>query len=122
MGEYGISNGYSKWALGAGWAAYITQHDLHADPNILNGYKCAVLIGHDEYWSWDMRKGLDDWIEAGGHLARFAGNMNWQIRYENDGLVQVAYKGNAPKFDPFAKDPAKKHLVTTPFDDIRYGN
>ena len=137
--EFQLSNGYSKWSAGAGWANfdrhfaiwaenngydidYITQHDLHADPNILNGYKCTILTGHDEYWSWDMRKGLDDWIEAGGHLARFAGNMNWQVRYEDDNLVQVCYKAFAPSHDPFAKDLDKIHLVTEPFCDIRYGN
>lgn len=136
--EFALSNGYSKWSPAAGWANYdrhfamwaenngyepdyITQHDLQNDPSILNGYKCAVLIGHDEYWSWDQRKALDDWIEAGGHLARFAGNMNWQVRYEEGSLVQVCYKSYGPNLDPVRDDPENKHLVTVPFDDIRYG-
>lgn len=137
--EFGLTNGYSKFSAMAGWAAYdryfaiwaerngyeldyVTQHDLHADPDLLGDYKCAVLIGHDEYWSWTSRESLDNWIENGGKLARFAGNMLFNVRYEDDGLVQVCYKSYAPDRDPYAKDPEKKHLTATIFDDIRFGN
>jgi hypothetical protein len=58
---------------------YITQNDLHADPSALSGYKCAVSVGHDEYWSWEMRDNLDAFVEKGGKFARFAGNYQWQV-------------------------------------------
>ncbi len=135
--EYQLANGYSRWSAAAGWASfdrlfaiwaerngyefdYITQHDIQADPDILQGYTCTVLAGHDEYWSWDMRKSLDNWIEAGGHLARFAANMLWQVRYEDNDLVQVCYKGFARNHDPFASDPAKHRLVTDAWEDIKF--
>jgi hypothetical protein len=128
--EFAIANGYSKWSLAGGWAAFdrhfvvwaekngykfdfITQGDLHANPDILNDYKVVVTVGHDEYYSWEMRKGLDSWMEQGGLLARMGGNMNWQIRLEDDGLVQVAYKDFARTHDPVRDDPKRKHLLTT---------
>jgi hypothetical protein len=128
--EFALSNGYSKWCMAAGWAAYdrhfviwaenngyemdfITQEDLHANPDILNGYKCLVTVGHDEYYTWEMREAMDRWIEAGGHFARLGGNLNWQIRLEEDGLIQVAYKDFARTHDPVRDDPDRQHLLTT---------
>jgi hypothetical protein len=126
--DWAMANGYSKWCSGAGWAQferhqaiwaekhgyemdYITQHDLEANPDILKGYKCLLTSGHDEYYSWNMRDSIDKWMEAGGNFARLAGNLNWQIRIEDEGMVQVAYKDFA-KDDPVVKDPARKHLRT----------
>ena len=52
-----------------------------------------VFVGHDEYWSWEMRDAVDAYIDSGGHCARFAGNFFWQIRLEGSaGDVQVCYK------------------------------
>lgn len=131
--EFCLANGYSKWCMAAGWATYdrhfaiwaeqngyemdyITQHDLQADPDILNGYKCLVTVGHDEYYSWEMREAMDRWMEAGGHFARLGGNLQWQIRMEEDGLVQVCYKGFARKNDPVKDDPARIHLMTNAWE------
>lgn len=107
--EWAYAYGYSKKYASAGWASYerhfarwaeadgyefdvITQHDLHADPNILKRYTCAVFIGHDEYWSAGMRDTVDEFVENGGHIARFAGNFLWQTRIEDDGRTQICYK------------------------------
>ncbi len=131
--EFSLANGYSKWCMAGGWAAfdrhfaiwaenngyemdYITQHDLQANPDILKGYKCLVTVGHDEYYSWEMRKSLDKWMEAGGHFARLGGNLQWQIRYEDKGLVQICYKGFARKNDPVKDDPARIHLMTNAWE------
>ena len=115
--EWAYANGYSKKYASAGWASYdrhffrwaedegyavdlCALHDLHADPAILGNYAVAVCVGHDEYWSAEMRDALDAYVEKGGRVARFAGNFLWQTRIEDGGLSQVCYKYRFRE-DPF---------------------
>lgn len=115
--EWAFANGYSKKFASAGWATYerqfarwaesagfevdyATLHDLHAEPDLLAPYGCAVFVGHDEYWSAEMRDAVDDWVERGGGAARFAGNFLWQIRLEDEGRRQTCYKYFATARDP----------------------
>ena len=118
--EYARAKGVSKKYASSGWAAferpfalwceaqgieldYLTQHDLHRDPGALTGYDRALIVGHDEYWTWEMRDHLEGWLDAGGHLARFAGNFFWQTRLSGDGAVQTCYKSEAELADPLAR-------------------
>jgi hypothetical protein len=115
--EYARGKGISKKYASSGWAAferpfalwaeeqgiafdYYTQHDLHADPGFLDGYPRAVIVGHDEYWTRDMRDHLDAWLDQGGQLARFGGNFFWQTRLSDDLTVQTCYKTRAEAEDP----------------------
>jgi len=115
--DYARANGISKKYASSGWAAferpfalwcegqgialdYVTQHDLHADPRLLDGYSRAVIVGHDEYWTWEMRDHLDGWIDRGGQLARFGGNFFWQTRLSADLTTQTCYKTRAEAEDP----------------------
>jgi hypothetical protein len=101
---------FAIWAESAGYRLhYFTQHDLHFDPRALDGYSCVAIVGHDEYWTWEMRDAVDRFVDCGGGLARFAGNFMWQIRLEQDGEIQVCYK--LPGGDPLAK--VTPHLTTT---------
>lgn len=117
--EYARAKGVSKKYASSGWAAferpfalwceaqgialdYTTQHDLHRDPDALQGYDRVLIVGHDEYWSWEMRDHLESWIDAGGRLARFAGNFFWQTRLSDDLLTQTCYKTTAEDADPLA--------------------
>lgn len=121
--EFARAKGISKKYASSGWAAferpfavwcepqgivlsYATQHDLHADPGLLKGYLRAVIVGHDEYWTWEMRDHLEAWIDAGGELARFAGNYFWQTRLSADLGVQTCYKYAAAERDP-TPDPTR---------------
>ena len=89
------------WCEAQGIAlSYVTQHDLHADPHLLRLVKRAVIVGHDEYWTWEMRDHLDAWVDAGGQLARFAGNFFWQTRMSPDLSVQTCFKYLAEAQDP----------------------
>jgi hypothetical protein len=117
--DWAVSNGYSIWSMASGWARYdaltarwleaegyspelISQWDLDRDPTILDNYHVVVTSGHDEYWSAAGRIVLDDFIEAGGKYARFAGNIAWQVRIEDLLRTQVCYKYSAsgdPEFD-----------------------
>ncbi|WP_348640478.1 N,N-dimethylformamidase beta subunit family domain-containing protein, partial [Mesorhizobium sp. M2E.F.Ca.ET.154.01.1.1] len=112
------ANGYSKKYASAGWATYdrhfsvwterngyrvdmATQHDLHLLPDLLDRYRCAVIVGHDEYWSWEMRDAIDRFVERGGHLVRLGASFLWQVRLEDNGRRQVCYEGRDD--DPVAE-------------------
>ncbi|MGR3395810.1 N,N-dimethylformamidase beta subunit family domain-containing protein, partial [Pseudooceanicola nanhaiensis] len=131
--EWGYSHGFGQYYAAAGWAQFdrhfavwaerqgygfdiITQTDLHLRPGILDDYTCLVTVGHDEYWSWDMRKTVEDFVERGGNFSRFGGNFLWQIRLEEDGARQVCWKTKAPKMDPVRDDPEQKHLLTASWE------
>jgi len=131
------NNGYSKKYASTGWASYekpflawadqngycfdvITQQDLHFRPQLLQGYSCLVFVGHDEYWSWQMRDAIDEYIETGGNVARFAGNFMWQIRLQDQGQTQVCYKYLASENDP-VRGSAEENLLTTSWEDPRVG-
>lgn len=99
------------WLELAGYRAdYITSNDLHEDAALLGHYGLFVSIGHDEYWSREMRDHFDAFMAAGGNAAIFSGNTGfWQIRMEGAaGRLQVCYK-NAEK-DPLT-DPARKTVT-----------
>jgi hypothetical protein len=124
--EWAFANGYSNKYASSGWASYdrhflqwaeraglavdlCSQHELHFDPDLLEGYSCVVFVGHDEYWTWEMRDAVDRYVERGGHAARFAGNFMWQTRLEHGGKAQVCYKYRARAEDPVFKsaDPSR---------------
>jgi hypothetical protein len=119
--EWALATGHSKKYASAGWASYdghffrwaeragyaidlASQHELHFTPEILDGYDCAVFVGHDEYWTWEMRDAVDAYVERGGRAARFAGNFMWQTRLEDEGRRQVCYKYRARAEDPVYRD------------------
>ena len=124
--EWAFANGYSNKYASSGWASYdrhflrwaesagfevdlASQHELHFNPEILDGYACVVFVGHDEYWTWEMRDAVDRYVERGGHVARFAGNFMWQTRLERGGKAQVCYKYRARAEDPVFRsaDPSR---------------
>ncbi|MFZ0329290.1 MAG: N,N-dimethylformamidase beta subunit family domain-containing protein, partial [Nitrososphaeraceae archaeon] len=54
-----------------------TSFDLHAEPDILKGYNLFISVGHDEYWSSEMRDRVEDFVRAGGNAAFFSANTAW---------------------------------------------
>lgn len=106
---WALDAGYTRHYSDAGWAHYerpfaqwltntgyqfdiLTQDDLHFRSSALDPYCVVLLVGHDEYWSWEMRDALDAFLDRGGKMARFGGNMIWQIRIEDDGTRQACYR------------------------------
>jgi hypothetical protein len=115
--EWAYATGHSKKYTSSGWASYdgpffrwaerngyavdlCSQHELHFEPELIRGYDCAVFIGHDEYWTWEMRDAVDAYLDGGGRAARFAANFMWQTRLEDEGRRQVCYKYKARAEDP----------------------
>ena len=78
------------------------------------------MVGHDEYWTYEMRKTIDRFVEQGGNFARFGGNFFWQIRLEDEGRIQVCYKEDAAEHDP-VMGTDQKHLLTYAWDDPLVG-
>lgn len=79
--------------------------DLDHHPGLIANYRLFVSIGHDEYWSRQMRTSVENFIAAGGNVAFLSGNTcYWQIRFENGGDTIVCYKD--AQMDPLAiSDP-----------------
>ena len=72
------------WLERAGYdVAYATSSDAHSRPDLMNNHKVFVTAFHDEYWSYEMRANLVNWINAGRSAAFLsANNLYYQVRYE----------------------------------------
>jgi hypothetical protein len=113
---------FVQWMEIVGYAAdFVTNNDLHECKELLQPYRLFISIGHDEYWSRDMRNHFDAFVAAGGNAAIFGGNTcYWQIRLEPDEKTgaphrrQVCYK--AADKDPIM-DPG---LKTTTWREVGY--
>jgi len=88
---------------------YITNVDTHARPQLLTNHKAFFSLGHDEYWSKEMRDGVEGARDAGVNLAFLGANASYrQVRFEPSALGpnrhMVCYK--SPDEDPIRKtDP-----------------
>jgi hypothetical protein len=111
------THGLSAWSGSAGWPSwelpfarwaeaqgigidYAVNADLQFVPDLLDGRRLYLSVGHDEYWSWEMRDAVEGFIAAGGNAAFLSGNVCfWQVRLENEGRTMVGYKQH------FEQDP-----------------
>lgn len=114
---WAIENGFSNWTGGAGWwnweypfvrwaeeegieLDYACSDDLDADPSVLDGYTLFLSVGHDEYWSWNMRDHVEAFIAGGGNVMFLTGNTSfWQVRW-NDARDQMTTYKSAFRDDP----------------------
>jgi hypothetical protein len=101
---------------------YTTDVDTHAHGELLPQHKAFLSVGHDEYWSWEMRDNIEAARERGVNLGFFGSNIGyWQIRFEPSPVTGqsnrtiVCYKN--PAKDPMAgdPDPRRRRLTTTRF-------
>jgi hypothetical protein len=86
---------FIRWLARSGYAAdFCTDLDIHADPELLLGYRLLVSAGHDEYWSEAMRDGVESFVECGGNFALFAANVCWwRIHLVDGGAAMVCHQG-----------------------------
>jgi thiamine kinase-like enzyme len=57
---------------------YCTDLDIHKNfGNFLAAYRLLLSVGHDEYWSEQMRRDVETFVENGGNVAFFSGNTCW---------------------------------------------
>ena len=113
---------FIQWAEREGFEIGVCSNaDLEAHPEVLEGARLYLSVGHDEYWSGGMRDTVEGFIGRGGNAAFFSGNTSlWQVRIEGDDHdVMVGYKGF------FKNDPLmgtdKEAEVTTFWSDVIVG-
>lgn len=75
-----------RWLERQGYdISYISSVDLHENPTQLLEHRAYISLGHDEYWSKEMRDGVDAARDQGVSLAFLgADDAYWQIRFEPD--------------------------------------
>ena len=67
---------------------YCTDFDLEHDPTVLHGYQLVLSVGHDEYWSDGMRDRIVEFVDQGGNVAYFSGNLvGWRIGFADGGTA-----------------------------------
>ncbi len=119
-GPPGYEMQFVRWLERQGYdATYVTDIDTHENPNLLLSHKVFLVVGHDEYWSWDMRNNVTQARDAGVNLGFLGANICvWQIRFapsSNGGTDRtiIGYKDLA-SMDPVT-DP---RFVTTRWRNI----
>ena len=105
---------FVRWTEAEGWRfGFATSQDLHHDASLLSGRELMITVGHDEYWSWEMRDAVERFVRAGGNLLALSGNTAaWQVRFE--GNAMVCHKSAVD--DPLSGTD-QDHLVTTMWAD-----
>lgn len=99
---------------------YSTDIDTHARGDLLLLRKGFLSVGHDEYWSWEMRKNVEAARDAGVNLGFFGSNAcYWQIRFQPSFITGdanrtvICYK--SASLDPIATSADLNYLTTTQF-------
>ena len=96
-----------RWMERRGYdVSYAADVDLDLRDALLKQHRLFVDIGHDEYWSLNMRRNVMAARDAGVSLAFFGANdAFWQVRLKSDALgpdrIIVCYKDAL--LDPIAK-------------------
>ncbi|HXI14603.1 MAG TPA: N,N-dimethylformamidase beta subunit family domain-containing protein [Thermoanaerobaculia bacterium] len=132
-------NGSGKFLNNGGWefnmlrwleregydVTYSTNIDTHASPALLVPHKAILSVGHDEYWSHEMRTNVTNARDAGLSLVFFSANsIYWQVRFEPATIggeadrTMVCYK--QIDLDPIRQDgnPTNDFLTTIKFREL----
>jgi Domain of unknown function (DUF4082)/Cadherin-like domain/Bacterial Ig domain len=98
-----------RWLERNGYdVTYISTVDAGPGNIPLTNYKVFMSVGHDEYWSGDLRTNVEAARDAGVHLIFMSGNeVYWKTRWEADAngtanRILVCYKEThaSAKIDP----------------------
>ena len=127
--------GLSPWSGGSGWWTWerpfvawaeregfaidvAVSQDLEDHPEVLDGHRLFLSVGHDEYWSWGMRDAVEGFLAAGGNAAFLSGNTCWwQVRFEGSAMTCFKYRASE---DPVLGMPDQR-LLTGAWADRRIG-
>ena len=67
---------FVAWLEARGYqVSYCTDYDLHDEQGLLGDDALLVSAGHDEYWSAQMRRRLLEFVDRGGNVCFFAGDV-----------------------------------------------
>ena len=75
-----------RWMERQGYdLSYMSSVDLHTDPAVLLRHKAYISLGHDEYWTKEMRDGVENARDQGVGLAFLEANAVYnQVRFESN--------------------------------------
>lgn len=75
----------------------VSDFDLHAEPDLLDGYRTVIVPGHNEYCSIPAWDGLDRFLRAGGTVIVLSGNtMHSRVSFDADMTVMEQRKTARP--------------------------
>jgi subtilisin-like proprotein convertase family protein len=98
-----------RWLEASGYdVAYISDVDRAANPSMLLAHKAFLVMGHDEYWTWQEFDAVQNAIANGVNVLFLSANeAYWRVRLESSSLganrVVVGYKDVA--IDPIKSGP-----------------
>lgn len=116
-----------RWLEMRGYdVTYATNIDTHEKADLFFSgttkmHKGFLSVGHDEYWSWQMRTQVEQARDNGVSLGFFSSNVcYWQVRFESSLMsgqvnrTMVCYKYFYDSKDPYFLDldPSNDHLIT----------
>lgn len=94
------------WLETNGYAVdYCTDLDIHQNANnVLASYHLLLSVGHDEYWSAELREHVEDFIRHGGNVAFFSANTCWWRVHVEDNDTAIScdkstHQGDTIPFD-----------------------
>jgi hypothetical protein len=101
---------------------YTTDVDTHEHGNLLALHKGFLSVGHDEYWSWQMRDNVEAARDNGVNLAFFGSNVGyWQIRLDPSSITGdadrtiICYKNQSSDPVSHSDDLSTRRLTTVKF-------
>jgi hypothetical protein len=135
--DWAEEQGLSPWSGGSGWWTWerpflawaeregfaidvAVSQDLEQHPEVLDGHRLFLSVGHDEYWSWGMRDAVERFLAGGDNAAFFSGNTCWwQVRFDDEHRSMTCFKYRADE-DPVLGTPDRRFL-TGAWADRRVG-
>jgi subtilisin-like proprotein convertase family protein len=87
-----------RWLEASGYdVTYISDVDRAGNPGILLGHPVYLIMGHDEYWSWEERDAVEAAVASGVNTIFASGNESyWNIRVGNSSIgpnrIIICYK------------------------------
>jgi hypothetical protein len=98
-----------RWLERHGYdVSYTASEVVHDHPERLTLHRAFLSVGHDEYWSLNIRNGVESARDHGTSVAFFGSNAAfWRVRVEADAgsgaCIVVCYKDSA--LDPISNAP-----------------
>jgi hypothetical protein len=99
----------ARWMESQGYdLSYYSNLDVQTNPLQLYSQNAFLSVGHDEYWSMEMRNNVEKARDNGTNLAFFSANSAyWRVRFEpsstgGSNRVMAIYKNNW-NLDPVAQ-------------------
>lgn len=96
-----------RWLERSGYdVCYCDNVDLHTNPDLLHRCRLFLSMGHDEYYTNEMRARVFDARDNGTSIAIMGANFcYWRMRFENNNRTLVCYK--------YDTDPGTPHTHWT---------